>query len=58
MPQHVRVNRERQRAGLADPRQGLAHAGFGHRCFALRLEDMTAIRLFTPQPAQLRAAKT
>src|SRR5262245_62562557 len=50
--EHVRMHREWQRAGLADPRQCLTDAGLSHRCLTLGLEDMAPIRLFPPQPAQ------
>src|SRR5271163_3509150 len=50
--QHVRVNRERQRACLADPRQCLTKAGRRHRRVTLGLKYMSPLRLLAPHPPQ------
>src|SRR6516162_1843184 len=52
MTQLVRMDEPREACRLADPRQGLAEAGSGHRGAALILEHETALRPLAPQLAQ------
>ena len=50
--QHVRVNREPQRARFADPRERLTKTCRCHRRVSLGLEQVAPFRLLPPQPAE------